>query len=70
MLLKVMLMSYNRGLEQYGSGPRIELCVFVWSLEKVSVNVNNTSATNNSHIVSDGDLSVVIAYGSISCKAR
>ena len=70
MLLKVMIRANTRVLEQYGSGPRIELCVFVWSLEKVSVNVNNTSATNNSHILSDGDLSVVIAYGSISCKAR
>ena len=70
MLLKVMIRANDRVLEQYGSGPRIELYVCVWAEERVSVNVNNTSATNNSHIVSDEELSVVMAYGSISCKAR
>ena len=68
-----MIRANTRVLEQYGSGPRIELCVCVWAEERVSVNVNNTnntSATSNSDIVSDEELSVVIAYGSISCKAR
>ena len=69
-LLKVMTRAHTGVLEQYGSGPRIELFVSVWAEERVSVSAKNTPATTNSNIASDDELSVVIAYSSISCKAH
>ena len=59
--MKVMIRANTRVLEQYGSEPRIKMGVCIWAEERVSINVKSTPATNNSHIVSDEELIVVIA---------